>query len=363
MQPDKKAKKPSRSINEARKDSPSRARYRVTLADIAQACGVSPATVSLALRGNPLVNSATRARIQAEVRRQGYVYNRSAANLRRQVSSSVALVVNDLSNPFFAEFASGVDERLATAGYITLLGSTSESVERQNAVLRSLMEHCPAGVILSPAEHSEGQALGPLFGGHTPVVVFNREVPGGNWDFLVCDNRAGARAATEHLLGLGHTRIAFVGGHAGSSSCRERRAGYLDAMWDAGLEPAAGWLIECAPTRLEGARAGAGLPERVPEASAAVCYNDIVALGLMSGLAGRGRRIGEDFAVTGFDDIPEASVVSPALTTLAVGPRALGRWSADLVLRRVESSDQSAERVVAPVELVVRGSSCPPPQA
>ena len=102
----------------------------VTVTDIAQAIGVSRATVSLVLRGSPLVNVDTRAKVEAELRRQRYVYNRAAANLRRRTSSSVALVINDLSNPFFAEFAAGVDEALGEQGYVTLLGSTGESPQR-----------------------------------------------------------------------------------------------------------------------------------------------------------------------------------------------------------------------------------------
>lgn len=335
-------------------------RNRATLADIARACGVSAATVSLALRGNPRVNEATRKRVVRESERQGYVRNRGAANLRQQVSSSVALIINDLSNPFFAEFAAGVDETLAAAGYITLLGSTAESTGRQDAVIRSLMEHRPAGIILSPAEDSRGERLSSVFGGHVPVLVFNREVPGGDWDFLVCDNRRGARLATRHLLELGHRRIVFVGGHASSSSCRERRLGYLEAMREAGIDPPGDWLVECAPVRPEAAAEGRRLARSLPDATAAVCYNDNVALGFVYGLASGGRRVGVDFAVTGFDDIPEAALFSPPLTTVAADPRGLGRRAAEIVLSRI-GKPREAERIVAPVKLVERGSSCRAP--
>lgn len=221
-------------------------RRRVTLSDIAHGCDVSRATVSLVLRASPLVADATRERVQAEIKRQGYVYNRAAANLRQRTSSSVALVVNDLSNPFFAEFAAGVDEALGGAGFVTLLGSTSESTVRQRQVLASLSEHAPAGIILSPAEHSDGNDLLGILDAHTPVLVFNRKLPHTHWDFLGLDNRRGARLATEHLLNLGHRRIAFFGGHADSSSCRERRQGHADAMQAAGITIEPQWLIESA---------------------------------------------------------------------------------------------------------------------
>ncbi|WP_133500950.1 LacI family DNA-binding transcriptional regulator [Cognatilysobacter terrigena] len=340
--------------------APVDARRRVTLDDVARACGLSRATVSLVLRGSPLVNPDTRARVEAEFRRQGYVYHRGAANLRRKASSGIALVINDLSNPFFAEFAAGVDEALASTGHVTLLGSTGESVERQRAVLASLLEHDPAGIILSPAEGSDGAALRRLVGMRTPVLVFNRELDaddGTGWDFLALDNVRGAQLATIHLLERGHRRIAFFGGHRDSSSCRQRREGYRLALAQAGIEPEPQWLVDCAPTRLEAARQAAALFARDPAPTAAVCYNDAVALGLIAGLAALGRRAGQDFAVVGFDDIPEAAVSTPPLTTIAVDPRARGRQAAQLVLQRSTTPDAPPMHVIAPVKLQMRASS------
>ena len=337
-------------------DSPTQSR-RITLNDIAAAAGVSRATVSLVLRNSPLVHTETRARIEKQMDRLGYVYNRAAANLRRRVSSSVALVINDLSNPFFAEFAAGVDEALAAAGYVTLLGSTGESVARQDAVLGSLMEHHPAAIILSPAEGTDAARVMRAVGKRTPVLVFNRELEGAAFDFLGLDNRRGAYLATEHLLAHGHRRIAFYGGHADSSSCRQRRQGYMEALAAAGITPEPQWLVECAPTRLEAATQTGALFVRDPAPTAAVAYNDAVALGLMLGLARRGKRPGHGFGVTGFDDIPESAMSVPPLTTLAVDPRARGRQAATLALARAQHAPEAAERTVVGVKLVVRESS------
>lgn len=333
----------------------------VTVTDIANAIGVSRATVSLVLRGSPLVHADTRARVEAELKRQRYVYNRGAANLRRRTSSSVALVINDLANPFFAEFAAGVDEALGEKGYVTLLGSTGESPVRQQAVLASLMEHTPAGMILSPAEGSDAAQLRKVLDARANVLLFNRELAGADeWDFLSLDNQRGAQMATEHLIGLGHRRIAFYGGHADSSSCRQRRAGYAQAMAKAGLTVEAGWMIESAPNRLEAAARTGELFGDGPLPTAAVCYNDTVALGLMLGLMSRGIQPGKGFAVTGFDDIPEAAVTTPPLTTLAVDPRERGRQAARLLLQRLEDPDAAPMRTIAPVQLRVRESSGAP---
>jgi LacI family transcriptional regulator len=344
--------------------SPNYIRRKVTLNDIAEAAGVSRATVSLVLRGSPLVREETRSRVRAQMKHLGYVYNRAAANLRQRQSSNVALVINDLSNPFFAEFAAGVDEAVGAAGYVTLLGSTGESPERQQAVLSSLMEHNLAAVILSPAEGSDARQIQRALGSNTPLLVFNRELTLGknlepSWDFLGLDNRRGAYLATEHLLNRGHRRIAFFGGHADSSSCRDRRAGYTDALAAAGIEVQPQWLIECSPTRLEAAAKTGALFVRKPAPTAAVGYNDAVALGLMLGLAQRGLRPGHDFAVTGFDDIPEAAVSVPPLTTLAADARARGRQAAALALARAQHTADARTNTIAAVRLVVRASSGP----
>jgi len=175
------------------------------------------------------------------------------------------------------------------------------------------------------------------------------------------DNHRGAYLATEHLIALGHRRIAFFGGHRDSSSCRERRDGYLAALADAGLVAEPQWRIEAAPTRVEAARQAGALFVRDPAPTAAVCYNDAVALGLQLGLVARGRRPGVDFAVVGFDDIPEAALSMPPLTTIATEPRALGRHAAERILDRMRDPSLPIGLHTEPVSLIVRESTCPPP--
>jgi len=343
-------------------------RRKVTLIDIANACDVSRATVSLVLRNSPLVNRHTRERVQAELQRQGYIYNRAAANLRKRTSSSVALVLNDLGNPFFAEFAAGVDEVVGAAGFVTLLGSTGESTARQQAVLSSLMEHGPGGIILSPAEGSDAASVMEALGPQVPMLVFNRELIGdipdsAHWDLLMLDNQRGAELATEHLIARGHRNIAFFGGHASSSSCQQRRAGFLKAMKRAHIKVPKSYLVESAPTRLDAAQTCPELFRNDPAPTAAVCYNDAVALGLMLGLGQRGLRPGRDFALTGFDNIGEAAMASPPLTTVSTAPRERGRQAARLLLERLGHPQERGERTIVPVELVIRDSSNAPPAA
>src|SRR5690606_18523417 len=137
--------------------------------------------------------------------------------------------------------------------------SSSESPDREQAVLGSLVEHGPAGIILSPAEGSDASRVLAAVGARTPLLLFNRELVGGqpeyaHWDTLALDNQQGAREATAHLIARGHRHIAFFGGHGDSSSCRQRRTGYREAMQAAGLVVTPSREVECLPTRLDAAR-------------------------------------------------------------------------------------------------------------
>ena len=191
------------------------------------------------------------------------------------------------------------------------------------------------------------------------MLLFNRELPGADWDFLTLDNQQGAYLATRHLIERGHRRIAFFGGHAASSSCHQRRSGYAQALQEAGIAVQPPWLIESAPSRLDAAARSGELFLEAVAPTAAVCYNDSVALGLMLGLASRGVQPGRDFAVTGFDDISEAAVALPPLTTVTVNPRERGRQAAELLLQRLDHPDAAPQRTVAPVQLRIRDSSGP----
>ncbi|HSX76248.1 MAG TPA: LacI family DNA-binding transcriptional regulator, partial [Shinella sp.] len=210
---------------------------RVTVVDIARAAGVSKSTVSLVLQASPLVNEATRAKVNAVIRELGYVYNRGAANLRQKSASSriIGIIVNDLTNSFFAELAVGMDMVMQSAGYVQFLSNSAESVDRQREVVASMREHGIAGLILSPARGTEAADLKPLAASGIPVVAVVRNVVGAKVSTLFSDNYAGAKDAVRHLVSLGHTRIAFLGGIANTTVFTERVEGWRDALSEAGL--------------------------------------------------------------------------------------------------------------------------------
>ena len=335
------------------------AREKVTVVEIAHAAGVSKSTVSLVLQGSLLVNELTRAKVSAVIRELGYVYNRGAANLRQSNSKSkiIGIVVNDLTNSFFAELAVGVDMVVQSAGYVQFLSNSGESIDRQREVIASMREHGISGLIVSPARGTEAADLKPLVASGIPVVVVVRNVPGAKVSSLLSDNHAGSYLSVEHLIQLGHKRIAFLGGFSDTAVFSERLEGYRAAMKKAGLQAGDALIIGAAPSRAGGFDAISRALSMADAPTAAVCFNDAVAFGVCDGLRAKRLEPGVDFAVVGFDDVIEAKTAVPALTTISVDPQGMGGRAAQLLLKQISAGKVDAETIVASVRLVVRESS------
>ncbi|MBM7047349.1 LacI family DNA-binding transcriptional regulator [Rhizobium lusitanum] len=331
---------------------------RVTVIDIAKAAGVSKSTVSLVLQGSPLVNEGTRVKVSAAMRELGYVYNRGAATLRQTGAKSkiIGVVVNDLTNSFFAELAVGVDMVVQSAGFVQFLSNTSESIDRQREVIASMREHGISGLIVSPARATEAADFKPLVAAGIPVVVAVRSLPGAKVSSIVSDNHEGTAAAVRHLASLGHRRISFLGGFPNTAVFAERLTGYRDAVAEVGLGFDDELIVSSAPSRAGGADAIARTMAMGNPPTAAVCFNDAVAFGVCDGLRARGMEPGRDFAVVGFDDVIEAQTAVPALTTISVDPQGMGRRAAQLLLKQINAGKVEAENVTAAVRLVVRES-------
>jgi len=323
--------------------------------DIAQHVGVSKSTVSLVLQSSPLVKSETRELVQRAIEDLGYVYNRGAANLRQAHSNMVGMVINDLANPFFAELAVGIERVFQTAGYVPLIANTAENHLRQAEVLRSLREQGVAGLIVCPSRGTPSDAFKGLTDDGVPVVLAMRRVFGARAASVVPDNQRGGCQATEHLIALGHSRIAYLGGYLDTFAHAERSAGYRQALEAAGLSVDPDLIIDDAPNR-DGGRASLARALALSDPpTAALCFNDVVAFGVLSGLKDRNLVAGSDFAVVGFDDVADARHAVPALTTVAVDSGVLGERAAQSVLRMIHG-DARTEQSVGDVQLVVRES-------
>jgi LacI family transcriptional regulator len=329
---------------------------RVTIVDVARRAGVSKSTVSLVLSGSQLVAEKTRDSVTRAMRDLGYVYHRGAASLRAASSDFVGMVMSDLTNPFFAELAAGIEDALYNLGFTPILANTNEDADRQARVLRSLREHNVAGIIMSPARGSNAWNFARQWPAAIPAVITMRRMIDSPLPYVGPDNRKGAREAVEHLLGLGHRRIGFLGADATMTTQQERVSGWRDALNGHGVVADETLIIEEAPTRAGGRAALGKALERPRPPTAMVCYNDIVAMGATRELRARGLVPGRDIAVVGFDDIAEAEHNAPPLTTVNAETREMGRRCAQSLLGLIRREDPAGLSFSGHSRLVVRES-------
>ncbi len=332
---------------------------RLTLAMIAERLDLSTATVSLALRNSTLVAEETRKRVHALAEELGYIYNRSAASLRTARTNIVGLVVHDILNPYFAELVSAVETELGRRGQTVILFNHGDDPLRQRQFLETLLQYRADGMILCPAVGSKPQDVSRIVDAGLPTVLIARELPDlPDVPVIRGDDRTGIRFAVEHLIGLGHRRIALVGGQQDSSAASERRAGYEDALRAAGLPVDPALEFPAAGSR----RAGRDICGDVLAAkpTAIVCFNDLLALGIMMELKRRGIDPGQDISLTGYDDIDEASVWSPGLTTVWNGQQEVGRLAAQTLVDIVAGRRPEEMRALVKPELRLRETTCKP---
>ena len=334
---------------------------RTTLMDVARHCGVSRATVSLVLNDSPLVAAATRDRVRTAMSELGYVYNRAAASLRTQRSDAIGVVLTQITNPYFAEFATGLQDVLTDSGTVPLLGVSNEDRGLQHRLMTSLVERNVDSIVLIPAHGTTAADLPDLHG--TPLVLMARRVPGADVDYVGAQNRDGGYAAAQHLYGHGCRRITFVGGFA-DASAREERAGGVNrflAEHDLAVDPYGS--VTCEPLRPPARGAAMRLLTDHPEIDGIVCFNDVVAFGVLDAVADLGRNVGSDVRVIGFDDVHDAGLNRPSLSSVAVPARDTGRRAARLVLERAAGSTEPTVSEELPTKLHPRETcGCPRPQ-
>lgn len=329
---------------------------RPTIIDVAQRAGVSKSTVSLVLQNSPSVREETRAQVRAAMTDLGYVYNRTAATLRSANAGLIGLVINDLRNPFFTEFATSLQMALSARGYATVLANTDENAGLQAQVVGAMIEHGVSALIVSPAYGAEVAAFDAIARAGIPAMQVLRKVDARTrfFPFAAPDFRAGSRLAAEHLLATGARRIAFVGGLAGREVTQDRMSGYLAALEAHGLPSL---FLPGRASRAFGRDAAAALVRDHPGVDAVLCFNDLIALGMLSGCAEIGREVGRTFRIVGFDDIEECAQSYPALSSVRCGIAGFGETIARTVLAWLEEGMMPQPEARTPVELVVRASS------
>jgi LacI family transcriptional regulator len=329
---------------------------RPTIIDVASRAGVSKSTVSLVLQNSALVKDETRVLVRQAMLDLGYVYNRAAANLRQSNAGLIGLVINDLRNPFFTEFATSVQMALSARNYATVLANTDEDPAVQAQVVAAMLEHGVSALIISPAYGREGDTFDAIARAGIPCLQVLRKVVAdvAQFPFAAPDYATGGRLAVQHLRDQGAVRIAFVGGMQDRSVTAERMSGYLAAMQHEGQPPV---ILPGRPGRAFGRAAAQVLATDHPDVDAVICFNDLVALGLLAGCAEMGRRVGPDLKVVGFDDIEDCAQSWPGLSSVHCDIAGFGQGMAETLLNWLEDANRPAPETLTPVRLIARAST------
>ena len=325
---------------------------------VADLAGVSTATVSNTLNRPEVVHPETRERVNDAIDRLGFIPNQHARQLNGLSSQVLALVVIDASNPFFTEVAHAVEEAASQSDHVVILSSSGGSVAKEHKLIRLLAGQRVAGILLTPADAA---AFGPdwLSSLPVPVVLLDHPSPAGGCSVAV-DDFHGGRLAADHLLDLGHRRIAFVGGRSAIRQHAERWAGAVEAVRARGLVPET--VLERIRTPTIDIAAGLGAAEAVVDGSATgvLCANDVIAFGVYRGLSQRGIRVPEDVSIVGYDDIEVAADWIVPLTSVRQPTAEMGRVATRLLLEHsIGGPAHEHQQIVFQPTLIPRQSSMP----
>jgi len=335
----------------------------VTIKDIAKVAGVSHTTVSRALRENPAISTETTARITRIADDLGYVPNTAARGLKTNRSGVLGVIVRRIVDPFFSEVLHGIEDVIQAEGYSLFLAASNRDPQREKAIIRTMSEHRVDGVIICFTEVGEEhqQQLRQL--GVASVLINNQAPHNPALNAVGHDDVYGSRMITRHLIELGHRRIAYVGNANSGRTTIDRQQGFLQEMAAADLLVSPEYMID-SPNGLPdgGVTVGEHLLYLPQPPTAVVCYNDMVAMGMIQAWQQAGYKIPDDCSITGFDNIEISAYVHPPLTTLNQPRYELGYEAAQMVLRRlfVDADDTTPEQNEAMVlrgELCIRGST------
>lgn len=325
-----------------------------TIRDVAKAAGVSIATVSRVFNNSALVTRETAERVWRFANELDYWPNSAAMSLTTNRTRTLGVLLPDLYGEFFSEIIRGIDDRARRDGYQILVSGFHDDPGRVLEIARSMLGRVDGLTMLVPDESIDVVAKVRR---RLPVVLLNPREEQSHCSCVRVDNRAGSLAMVEHLVGLGHDDIAIVTGPPANIDADERLLGYREALLAAGLRPDPSREIPGDFREFSGFKAAEALLALAPRPTAVFATNDNMAVGLISALTAAGVRVGEDMAVTGFDDITIARYLRPALTTVHVDAFAMGRAGAELLLTEIQSDEEvDPSSVVMPAELVVRES-------
>ncbi len=334
-------------------------RRPATIEDVAKLAGVSIATVSRAIRTPEKVAESTRKKVTAAIARTGYTANAMAQNLRMQRSQMVMVLTNSISDPNFPGMLTGLEKVANDRGYGLLIGNTEGQIANEEKYLRFLSTGMADGLILLTGHLPVAGWPQQMNAKIPPLVAAAHPVTHADVSYVGVDDAHASKKAAEYLISLGHTRIAYVSGAQGDVVSELRHQGYCAALAEA-FDESSFWKVQGNGTS-EGGRAAIErlfIKDNLP--TAFFCYNDDTAIGVISALRSRGCRVPEDFSVIGFDDIPFANNISPALTTIRQPRSQIGEIAMTHLLDHLPGREIPLESALLHGDLIVRNSCSTP---
>jgi LacI family transcriptional regulator len=336
---------------------------RVTLRDVADRAGVHPSTASRAINEHTrsLVDDQTVDRVLQAANDLGYEPDSLARALKTNRTHTVGMLLPDLTNPLFPPIVRGIEDGLGGASYTLILGNTDNDPVKERTVLSALLGRRIDGLILATTEREPSPAIAELMDGGLPTILVNRTIDDPTVPSVLGDDRVGIALAVDHLVGLGHTRIAHVAGPQQTSTGLLRHDSFVASMQRAGLAVDrdrivfADWFRE-----VPGAEACRTLLDRRPDTTAIVAANDLIAMGCYDVANERDLQIGVDLSVVGYNDMLFADKLCPPMTTVRVPHYQLGLRAAQMVLNLINDPDAAPEQVRLEPTLVRRASTGPP---
>jgi LacI family transcriptional regulator, galactose operon repressor len=311
-------------------------------------------TVSRVVNGSGSVRASTRERVEEAMRELAYIPNRAARSLVVNKLGVLALVIPDISNPFFPLLARGAEAAARAAGYTVILGNTDEQYEEEDAYLRTVCALRVDGVILAPSGRHSRHSLELLARQHIAVVLIDRDVDSVAHDIVRGESQRAAILLTKHLIHHGHRRIGLITGPADVSTARERERGFREAMREHELEVRREMVHHSAYTREGGHRAGATLLANTDRPTAIVTANNFLGFGLLDAAREANLRVPDDLAIVTFDDVEVTD--SPFFTCAAQPAEAMGRTAVERLIARLEGDESPVRETVLHTELRIRRS-------
>jgi LacI family transcriptional regulator len=327
-----------------------------TIRDVANLAGVSSTTVSHVVNKTRFVSEDVRLRVLAAMEELEYRPNALAQSLRSGYTHTIALLLPDSANPFFAELGRAIEMEAFKAGYNLILCNTEADFEKEDVYIDVLMKKQVDGVVFCSVG-SRADSFHTLSNSKLPVVVLDRELPGIEMDTVVCDNRQGGYLATRHLLELGHRRIGCIAGPSQVTPSAQRVTGYRAALEEAGVLFDEGLVIRGDFHPEMGLLATRRLLKLKKAPTAIFSCNDMMALGILRAAAEFGASVPGDLSVVGFDDIELASYAIPSLSTICQPKVEMSSTVVKLLLERIANMKLTARRIVLPVSIIVRQST------